>query len=438
MKFLQKNDIFYLGKILLLYSPFIIVLLILKPKGGHEFDLFCFTEWAKFSFTEGLSNIYKSWTDYLPLYHYVLFLFGKMQGSIEEITSNIYKLKSLTLFFEFGSTLILFKLLKNKYKETYKAVFYSLFYFLNLAVLYNSLIWGQVDGIMTFFIFVAVILAYKKRFFFSLLFFVLALNLKLQAIVFLPIIVLLILPTILDKEQIKRLICSFGGIGIIQLLIFLPFICAGDFSKLWNVITNSVGQYPKVSMNAYNMWYFFFNNPMEVSDFDKFLGITYKIWGLILFFVMSFFALLHFVKPFFSRLFKKIDVEYSYKKTLISCALIPFLFFFFNTQMHERYSHPAFIFLALYAITYKKPLVFILGSLAYFLNLEGVLQSLQTNNYYTLVFMPLFVSCLYLLVIVLLFFDLYDIRLTLFLNQKGNIQNNNTKRQKNREKYFLK
>ena len=411
MKYLEKNNILYWGKILLLYAPFVVMLIIITPKKGFDDDLACWSAWAKIIFTEGFRNIYKSWTNYLPLYQYVLCFYGKIQGSVEAIADNIYKLKILTIFFEFGTTLMLFKILDNKFKDTYKALLFSLFYFLNLAVLYNSAIWGQVDGMMTFFIFGAVIFGYRKKLFLSLLFIVLAMNMKLQAIVFLPVVALLLLPVVFDKSQIKKVLYAIVGVGIIQFLIFFPFIYAGDFSKLWNVITGSVGHYPRVSVCAYNMWHFFIENPIRTPDTLVFLGITYKNWGLILFFITSFFALLHFLKPFILNVFKKRNVEYSQKKLIISCALISLLFFFFNTQMHERYSHPALIFLALYATLYNRPLPFILGSLAYFLNMESVMQFFQTNNYHTLVFDPRFVACLYLLSIVLLFMDLYDVKL---------------------------
>ena len=411
MKFLKKNNLLFWGKILLFYSPFVVMLLILKWKSGHLGDLSLWAKWTCLSFTDGLTHIYKSDTNYLPLYQYIMWAFGKIQGDTSLIWENIYKLKSLTLFFELGTTLILFKLLNDKYKDTYKSLFYSLFYFLNLAVLYNSIIWGQVDGIVSFFVFAAVILAYEKRLFFSMLFFVLALNMKLQAIIFFPVMGLLLFPVIWDKSQIKRLLYSILGTGVVQFLIFFPFIYRGDFSKVLHVITGSVGHFPFVSMNAFNMWYFFVDNPIETPDINTFLGITYKSWGLMLFCVTSFFALWHFLKPIYLKIVKNKDIEYSQKKIWISCALIPLLFFFFNTQMHERYSHCALIFLALYAMLYKKPLVFILGSLACFLNLEKVLKALQTNNYGTLVFTPWFIACLYLLAIILLFIDLYDVKL---------------------------
>ena len=410
MKYLEKNKILYWSKIVFLFSPFLILVILLTPKSGHGFDLFCWIEWATYSYTNGLPNIYKSWTDYLPLYHYVLFVFGNIQGSVEAIAENINNLKYFTLLFELGSTLFLFKILEKHFKDTYKALFYSLFYFLNIAVLYNSVIWGQVDGIMTFFVFGSVVFCCNKKIFPCLLFFILALNMKLQAIIFAPVIVLLLLPMTFDKSQLKNLIYSFLGAIIIQFLIFSPFIFTGDFPKLWNVLTSSVGKYPQVSMNAYNMWYFFMEDPMLVSDSGTFLAITYKNWGLILFFVTSFFALFHFIKPSIQIVFKRVRVEYSQKKILISCALIPLLFFFFNTQMHERYSHPALLFLAIYAILYRKPLVFTLGSVAYFLNMEDVLHFFQWNNYNTLGFTPWFIACLFLLLIILLFLDLYDVK----------------------------
>jgi Gpi18-like mannosyltransferase len=409
LKMPNKEHLFKWGKILLLYAPFIIALVIIKTKSGHYGDVSCWKNWTEFGFTDGFSNIYKSGTDYLPLYHYMLFFYGKIQGSVEAIVENIYKLKILTLLFEFGITLMLFKILNNKFKDLYKSLFLSLFYFLNIGVLYNSLIWGQVDGILTFFVFGAAIFAYKKKIFLSLLFFVLALNMKLQAIVFFPVIGLLLFPVLLDKSQIKKWLYAAIGIGAIQLLIILPFILAGDFAKLWNVIIGSVGMYPKVSMNAYNMWYFFIDEPMQTSDSNMFLGVTYNKWGLFLFFLTSFFALLHFLKSLIFSFLKKVKIEYSSQKTLISFCLIPLLFFFFNTQMHERYSHPALIFLATYAMLYNKPLPYILGSVAYFLNMEDVLQFFQTHNYHTLVYTPWFIAIIYLLTIILLFADLYGI-----------------------------
>ena len=49
---------------------------------------------------------------------------------------------------------------------------------------------------------------------------------------------------------------------------------------------------------------------------------------------------------------KKIPLEE--QKLWIIFILSPLLFFYFNTQMHERYSHPAIILLFAYGLVYKK------------------------------------------------------------------------------------
>ena len=49
-------------------------------------------------------------------------------------------------------------------------------------------------------------------------------------------------------------------------------------------------------------------------------------------------------------------------------------FFFFNTQMHERYSHPAMLMAFLYGILNKNYWIYGITSIAYFLNMEKTLM----------------------------------------------------------------
>lgn len=52
-----------------------ILLVFLIPDKSHGSDISCWQSWAKYSFTNGLGEIYQSWTDYLPLYQYVLYIY---------------------------------------------------------------------------------------------------------------------------------------------------------------------------------------------------------------------------------------------------------------------------------------------------------------------------------------------------------------------------
>jgi len=62
------------------------------------------------------------------------------------------------------------------------------------------------------------------------------------------------------------------------------------------------------------------------------------------------------------------------EKIWLTAALIGLIFFFFNTQMHERYSHYAFIFITVYAFSKRHYIPYILFSIAYLLNLDAVLE----------------------------------------------------------------
>jgi Gpi18-like mannosyltransferase len=396
----------FLFLFLLLFLFYVAIL----PKSGHGWDSFLWKEWCIYTFNEGLSQIYSSGTDYLPLYHYILWIFGQIQGSVVSIQNNIFFLKSITLIFDFICGFVMILFLNEKFKDKSKVFLLSLFYFFNIGIFYNTIMWGQVDGIVTCFIFLSFYYAYKKNILPSLAFYIIAINFKLQAIIFLPLVGLILLPTIIQSLSIKKFLLWIIIPSIIQLLILLPFIISGTTSKIWDVVINSFGKFPVVSMNAFNIWYFFLDgNLMGIKDNETLFGFTYNKIGLILFFVISFLSLFPLIKSVLKSIKSKTLLQFPTEKLLIIGALIPLLFFYLNTQMHERYSHPAFIFIMTFCILKNKPFLGVLSSLAYLLNLESVLHFFQIHNYGTVIFSPIFISILYLLTIILLFFELYEI-----------------------------
>jgi len=391
-------------------SLFIIyMVIILGLKGGNEYDINCWKYWAGYIFNNGLDHIYDSSTNYLPLFQFILYFFGKIQGNISNIEKNVYYLKIFTLIFDFIGGLVLLKLIYKKFKNIESSILYSLLFFLNIAYFYNTLIWGQVDGIMVTLILLSFFFAIKRKVLLTLLFVILSINFKLQVIIFLPLIGLMILPKIVKKFSLKNIIIWVSVSLSIQFLLLLPFM-SNDIIKLWNVIKNSSHAYPFISMNAYNFWYFIFRGDLtKIGDNILFLGVTLKKWGLFLFFVTSFMAILPLAKDIYRVIIYKQKIKIQ-KNAFLAASLIPLLFFFFNTQMHERYSHSAIIFLAGYAILYNRIFPYLLASLAYFLNLEGVLKYFKFSSYETVIFNPVFVAIIYLIVILLLFYDLYGIK----------------------------
>lgn len=405
----------------IIYALLFCTYLSLIPGFSHEYDMWCWMQWSKHDTTFGFRNAYNgSGSDYLPLFHYFLYAFGKFQGSIANIEKNIHYIKILPLIFDFIGGFFLIKLIRDRYKAVDKVLLYSLLLFLNIAYFYNSIIWGQVDGMMTTFIFIALYYAIKEKVLPSLIFMLLAINFKLQSGIFLPLVGLILLPSIFKKFSWKNLFAWLFVPLTIQVLILSPFLLTGNLDKVWNVVNDSFGKFPVISMNAYNIWYWFIpGNLRTVHDAETFFGMSYKHWGLLFFFLCSLLVLWPLIKNVYSVVVQKTQKEISIIKIFLTAALLPLLFFFLNTEMHERYSHPAIILTATYSILSKRFLPYIFVSIAYLLNMESVLQYLKLPKYGTLIFDPRFIAGLFFITIALLLYDLVKINSRIVFEQKS-------------------
>jgi len=362
---------------------------------GYTDDVNFWLRWSEQIFNSGLGNAYDAPdNNYNPLYQYILWLYSMLAGSVEKIQRYHSFLKAFTLAFDFAGAIVAASLVKDK-KDKF---LYSLFLLFNVGYLYNTVVWEQVDAIYTCLSFVAVYLAIRQHNVWSVLFFVLALNAKLQAIIFFPMLALLWLPAWM--KSIRTVGVTVVATLLLQTLILAPFIWGGYKSYLDTIIDinfRSVGFYPFVTVNAYNMWAVAFDGGLTwTSNAGLFWGKTYKFWGTLLFLVMSFVTL---APLFVNVVYGELKKNYLYKENisliLLTCGMIPLVFCFFNTEMHERYWHSAILFLGAYSFVSSRYSVFVLVSSAYFLNLESILRYLNLANYSTLIFDYRFVAALF-------------------------------------------
>ena len=385
----------------------LIVLIIFLPEGGYTGDLEYWATWARHIYQYGLPKAYESMTDYLPGQQYLIWLFNHFQSDVDAISRNIHYIKIFALVFDLLSGYVLLLLLR-KYISANKALALTLVYALNPFVLYNGYIWGQSDDIYTFFVFLSFYLMVEHCLFWGWLSLLLAINFKLQAAVFLPPLLLLHLTTGQEKVTWAHTVRTIAALAGLQFLILLPFLIGGTAHMIVDVIQHSFNRYPNVSINAYNFWYLTMPaDPHDVRDHETWLlGLPYKQWGLLLFFAGSFITLLPLLKNAWKRIRGKHFVTISIHSLLQMFSLIPLLFFYFPTQMHERYAHPALIFIIAYALVSKRCWPAILCCVGYLLNLEDVLKWFALKNYSTFIFDSRFIAALYGLAIVLLFADL--------------------------------
>lgn len=378
------------------------------------YDMRAFHEpWALYIHRNGLSNACGSGTDYMPVFQYILWVFDGIAGSDENIILYLPFTKVAALIADFAAIGYLCKWIDRK--DSYVPVL--VLCVCNLGFSYDTLIWGQIDGLLAACMFIAMYYAAKGKSMLSAVFTVLAFNVKVQAIVIVPVWGALMLINFFKQPARglqaawQRIISPLLLMLIVQLLLVLPF-CLGKFSAhriVDQVIVSSVGRYPLLCIGAANIWPYFFPDSVLMITYDSIrssIGFTYKQIGLVLFFASSFLALVPLL-ILLLRTARGQAVVVPRQVIWLTAALVYLLFYFFNTQMHERYCHPALIFLAAYAFFTRDYWPFIFFSIAYFLTLERTVAILKLPNYDTLIFNNRFLGAINALVIGYSFIRLY-------------------------------
>lgn len=381
-----------------------------------------FLAWAQYIYKNGLGRIYETGSNYLPLYHYCLWIFGKLQSSPEKIAENIKYIRLFSLAIEFIAVYFVLGLVNMTRKKEYNLL-YAAIILLNVAYFYDTMAFGQIDGMLTTFILISFCFAIVEKPTLSLLFYLISLNCKFQAILFAPLLALILLPAVIKRPWKKNAMSVLIAL-FLQFLILLPFILSGQLSGVRRVVTDgTVNLMPFLAPSANSLWRWLIpgnggvntevvvnGETVQMLDNGLFLGITYHHWGLLLFCISSAMALYPLVKHVFAAVFRRKPflIQEHIPEILLTAALLDLCFYFFNTQMHSRYSHYALIFIATYSIIRRDYFVYILFSIVEFLSLEHDFRFFRLRIYdTTLFFNAYFITGLYLATIVLLFSKLY-------------------------------
>jgi Gpi18-like mannosyltransferase len=329
-----------------------------------EYDMGFWRQWALEIHRNGLPSAYNSSINYFPVYLYGLYFYDLLQGTEANIAANINNIKMLFVLFDFLPLVVLcaFRQRLLQYKIPY------LYLLLNVAYVFTSLVWGQIDSIYTSLAFLAIVVALQYPAAGTLLY-LLALNTKPQSIVFAPVIGAILLYRV---RAWKTVFTTIALCAVAQLALLIPFLFNGGVRKLVYHAVHSVDLYNKLSISAFNIWYLIQpGNPYFINDKDTFFLLSYKSIGLLLF---SISALLIFW-PVVTHLWKlrRASIEpnqHTHQLIMLGTGMLCLCFFYFNSQMHERYAHPIIIFFFFYSVVSGNYRLYILASIPYFLSLD--------------------------------------------------------------------
>jgi len=400
-----KINLYKYRYVIIILALFILFLIIM-PHYFFVHDQMTFARWIDWINTGGMVNIYKhDEVNYLPIYLYILEIFGKSFATYQQLFTNLYYLKPISLMFDFGAVVLIYKIL-GKLKLPKSRI---LFVVLNIFFFYNTLFWGQIDSIHTFFLFFSFYLIISKKFLTGILAYVLAINIKYQSLIYGPIFLIILLPHFIKNP--KSILKYFLISVLLEALILLPYLArGGDLISLFNVLKNSVGFFPYISMNAFNLW-FIIVGPGRAWEVDSqtFVVLSYRTWGLILFGIGYLIALIPSIKLVIKKIKTKTLFEWKdINKVLLAFVLTTYSFFFFTTQMHERYIHPAIVFAALWALLNRKYWVYLIMTFCYFANMEKILEFLPLNHEAIFLFSSRFIALLYGAGLVWAYYYLYQ------------------------------
>ena len=372
-------------EILLLFILYLFIL----PRVYMDYDMGFWREWALLIHHNGLANTYNTSINYFPIYVYSLYVYDLLLGTDANIVHNINNIKILFVFFDFLPIFVLCgfrqKLLSFRVPH--------LFLLLNIAYVFDSMVWGQIDSIYSSLAFLAIVAALRYPVA-GILLYVLALNTKQQAIEFLPVMAIALLYSLRNfKTALVGLISATG----LQALLLLPFIGSGGVSKLIAIAGNTVGLYNQLSICAFNIWYLITKgNPYFINSNDTYFLISYRTTGIIMFSIASLLVLIPLGRRIWQLRKNNLALDETTYRILFLCTgLLCLYFFYFNSQMHERYALPIIIFFFFYGVASKNYKLYILASIPFLLSLDKCFPDYLPIVHYKIIYASVVIALWY-------------------------------------------
>jgi len=320
---------------LLLLFGFVVRLLLI-PVPGFKADMAFWKGWGLAVADKGIIWLVNNTNyNYPPGFAYILDLIGKIYKLFADpydvnqywMDTNLLYLFLFKLLIIASDIGIVFLIIKISEKLRMKwGWLLGVMFFLNPAVIFDGVIWGQVDQFGLFLFLGAIYFFIDEKPLLASVIFTMAWLMKWQNILFIPIFYLFIY----RRYSFDVLIRSVAVSLVTFVIVTFPFWINREMASLFNLFTVNSNWFPWYSLNAFNGWWIASGlNGMGISDKTLVLGtINAKQLGLLLF------CLFYFIASLNIFLAKK---EEALKQFVLSSALVVLSFFHLLTQSHERY-----------------------------------------------------------------------------------------------------
>ena len=340
-KVLSRKKEFFLVVLLILVTFFSRIFFV--PESGFVSDRGIYLSWASKSMNSSFGETYtKTGSDNMPLILLMQREALRIHSRTDFGLSAFDFLKLPNIILDILSAVTIFYIVKRMSPR--HAFLASLIYAVNPAIIFVTAYWGQADTIL----FALLSIAFISFPEIAMIFITTSAFYKLQSIIFLPIIIFFII----RKFSGKRVASSLLASAITALAIILPFALSDNASDITHVAFSSVGAYPYITLNAYNLWKIVDCAAGKCADIwwnsisDKtriFSFFTLKSLSLVLFAAAYIFALFYIRiktkkegRGFFAEKNERIS-KGEINALVLSLSFVALSFFMLSTEMHERY-----------------------------------------------------------------------------------------------------
>jgi len=330
---------------------------------GFGPDVGSYQSWALQIATLGPAQTYQQgyFLDYPPGYLYGLWVAGLL-ARIVNASGDVLRViaESPAIVADLFLAIAMFALVR---KTSRPAIAYAamLMVAINPAFLFDTVVWGQSDSVLTFIMLLSMIALLNAQYDLCWALAAIAVLIKPQGLMLVPVLAWW---TMLETDVWRWIRC-----GVVALAVFVIGIAPFQIGHPWNWIldlyTSTAAYYHETSVNAFNLMALV--GGLRQPDDDLIGGVSYFALGMSM------------LVPLYGFIAWILWRKRTYKTLTYASFIAVFGFFMVAPRMHERYLYPALAFsipLALESI--EMMALFGILTLTCLFNLAYILHTLQT------------------------------------------------------------
>jgi Gpi18-like mannosyltransferase len=287
-----------------------------------------FSPWYDFLKLHGLHGFKYGFSNYNPPYTYFLYLTTLLP------ISKIHAVKGLLIVFDLLLAYSVYLVVTVVNKRQYMALIAGLITLFLPSVLLNGVLWGQFDNFYTSFLMLSLYFLLKKNSRWAWIFFGVAIAIKLQAIFFLPVLVIMVFKRIKWYD-------AYWSVLVFIVLTFPPVLVGRSLGSIISIYTSQTSLYGgNLTLNAPN-WYQWITHSTpyayttNIFPYFNGAGVCLTLAAVTFIFI-----------------YNLINKKYGQKDVMLLSTLMLFLVPFLLPQMHDRYFFPAGIATLVLAFAY--------------------------------------------------------------------------------------